>query len=316
MRSQTMPSVQTPPMRAPLPSNARVAQLRPPSTTVVLCLMAVLLLIWSSTWLVIKTGVSAFPPLACAALRFGLAGVVLAALAPKLAVLEGGDAPGLWLTLTQAVLQVAVNYGIVYWTEVRLPSGLVSLLWSIYPLLMALAGHLFLPGERVSGRQWLGFGIGLLGMVLLFATDVARSGPEMIGVGALLLVAPLAVVVSSGAVRKYGRDVSSILLNRNGMLLGADPTVVYAALLANRYNGVIHQSDLDSDSPYNTYRVAGLPPGPIANPGRASLAAALHPQQTDYLYFVSDNNGHHRFARTGAEHDRNVALYRRSAAGR
>jgi peptidoglycan lytic transglycosylase G len=112
--------------------------------------------------------------------------------------------------------------------------------------------------------------------------------------------------------------VAGVYYNRlgNGMLLGADPTVVYAALLGNRYNGVIHQSDLDSDSPYNTYRVAGLPPGPIANPGRASLAAALHPQQTDYLYFVSDGNGHHRFARTGAEHDKNVALYRHATAGR
>ena len=111
--------------------------------------------------------------------------------------------------------------------------------------------------------------------------------------------------------------VAGVYYNRlgNGMLLGADPTVVYAALLANRYNGVIHQSDLESDSPYNTYRHAGLPPGPIANPGRASLQAALHPQSTDYLYFVSDNSGHHRFARTGAEHDRNVALYRR-ASGR
>lgn len=112
--------------------------------------------------------------------------------------------------------------------------------------------------------------------------------------------------------------VAGVYYNRlgNGMLLGADPTVVYAALLANRYNGVIHQSDLDSTSPYNTYRVPGLPPGPIANPGRASLEAALHPQQTDYLYFVSDGNGHHRFARTGAEHDKNVALYRHAAGGR
>jgi peptidoglycan lytic transglycosylase G len=109
--------------------------------------------------------------------------------------------------------------------------------------------------------------------------------------------------------------VAGVYYNRleKGMLLGADPTVVYAALLANRYNGVIHQSDLASDSPYNSYRFAGLPPGPIANPGRASLVAALHPQQTDYLYFVSDNNGHHRFARTGAEHDRNVALYRHAS---
>ena len=101
-------------------------------------------------------------------------------------------------------------------------------------------------------------------------------------------------------------------LARN-IALNADPSVIYAALLAGRYTGVIHQSDLQSDSPYNTYRFPGLPPGPIANPGLASLEAALHPAATDFLYFVSDAQGHHRFARTLEEHNRNVALYRRAA---
>jgi UPF0755 protein len=102
-------------------------------------------------------------------------------------------------------------------------------------------------------------------------------------------------------------------MNRD-MLLATDPSVVYAALLAGRYRGVIHQSDLEFDSPYNTYRYPGLPPGPIANPGRSSLAAALHPAPTDYYFFVSDNQGHHRFAATAAEHSRNVARYRRDLA--
>jgi UPF0755 protein len=102
-------------------------------------------------------------------------------------------------------------------------------------------------------------------------------------------------------------------LNRN-MALGADPSVIYAAMLANRYRGTIYQSDLQYDSPYNTYKYPGLPPGPIANPGTASLEAAMHPAQADFLYFVSDNNGHHRFARDLAEHTRNVALYRKAVA--
>ncbi len=102
-------------------------------------------------------------------------------------------------------------------------------------------------------------------------------------------------------------------LNRH-MALGADPTVVYAALLAGRWRGTIYQSDLAYDSPYNTYKYAGLPPGPIANPGVASLSAALHPEPSDYLYFVSDNNGHHRFARNSEEHARNVAAYRKAVA--
>jgi UPF0755 protein len=106
--------------------------------------------------------------------------------------------------------------------------------------------------------------------------------------------------------------VASVYSNRleRGMGLYADPTVVYAALLAGRYRGTIFQSDLEYRSLYNTYRYRGLPPGPIANPGRASLQAAMHPADTDFLYFVSDNNGHHRFARTAAEHGHNVALYR------
>ncbi|MGB8768906.1 MAG: endolytic transglycosylase MltG, partial [Candidatus Korobacteraceae bacterium] len=89
---------------------------------------------------------------------------------------------------------------------------------------------------------------------------------------------------------------------------------VYAALLAGRYRGTIYQSDLQWDSPYNTYKYPGLPPGPIANPGIASLQAAMHPAQNDFLYFVSDNNGQHRFARTMQEHTRNVAAYRRAVA--
>jgi UPF0755 protein len=110
--------------------------------------------------------------------------------------------------------------------------------------------------------------------------------------------------------------VASVYYNRlsKRIALAADPTVIYAALLNGRYQGRIYQSDLQADSPYNTYRYAGLPPGPIANPGRESLTAALHPAQSDYYYFVSDGNGHHRFARSLEEHSRNVAAYRRAVA--
>ena len=99
-----------------------------------------------------------------------------------------------------------------------------------------------------------------------------------------------------------------------GMPLQCDPTVVYAARLDTRPAGPITQSDLGFDSPYNTYRYAGLPPGPIANPGEASIRAALHPADGDALYFVANNHGGHVFARTLAEHQRNVSRYRREVA--
>lgn len=133
-----------------------------------------------------------------------------------------------------------------------------------------------------------------------------------------LVVTMASIVEKETAVPEERPEVASVYYNRleKHMPLGADPSVIYAALLEGRYTGVIHQSDLQADSPYNTYRHAGLPPGPIANPGRASLAAALKPADTDYLYFVSDAQGHHRFARTLEEHNRNVIAYRRAVSGR
>jgi UPF0755 protein len=110
--------------------------------------------------------------------------------------------------------------------------------------------------------------------------------------------------------------VASVLANRlkQSMPLMTDPTVIYAAMLENRYRGTIYQSDLHSKSDYNTYQHAGLPPGPICSPGIASLQAAMHPANTNYLYFVADAAaaGHSRFAATLEEHQRNVHAYRRA----
>jgi len=109
--------------------------------------------------------------------------------------------------------------------------------------------------------------------------------------------------------------ISSVYHNRlrRGERLACDPTVIYASLLLGKYRGKIYRSDLDRPSPYNTYIFPGLPPGPIASPGKRSLEAALNPAQTDYLYFVVDatrNDGSHKFSATSAEHDRAVQLLR------
>jgi len=107
--------------------------------------------------------------------------------------------------------------------------------------------------------------------------------------------------------------VASVYLNRlrRRMLLGADPTVIYAIKLAGRWDGNIHKADLQIDSPYNTYRFPGLPPGPIANPGLASLRAAAAPASTNYLYFVAKHDGSHAFSSNITDHNRNVEIYQR-----
>ena len=119
--------------------------------------------------------------------------------------------------------------------------------------------------------------------------------------------------------------VAAVYLNRLkiGMPMQADPTIVYALEKAHKYNGNIRRDDLAMDSPYNTYKYPGLPPGPIASPGKASLEAALAPADVPYLYFVSRNDGSHVFATTLSEHSANVRKFQveffraqRSAAGR
>jgi UPF0755 protein len=112
------------------------------------------------------------------------------------------------------------------------------------------------------------------------------------------------------------RELISSVYHRRlkmGLQLACDPTVIYAALIEGRYRGKIYRSDLDRDSPYNTYRRVGLPPGPIASPGLRSIQAALTPAETDYLYFVVDvtrNDGSHKFSASPADHNRAVAALR------
>lgn len=134
------------------------------------------------------------------------------------------------------------------------------------------------------------------------------------------IVTLASLVEKETAARDERRVVSSVLHNRlrKNILLQCDPTVVYGLMLENRFRGTIYRSDLRDPHPYNTYIHYGLPPGPIANPGRASLEAAVHPDQTDYLFFVAHpaEFGRHVFSETGHAHERAVAKYRRGLGRR
>ncbi len=131
-------------------------------------------------------------------------------------------------------------------------------------------------------------------------------------------VLTLASLIEKEAKVDSERELISSVFHRRlkmGVQLACDPTVIYAALLAGKYRGKIYRSDLDRDSPYNTYQKAGLPPGPIASPGRRSIEAALNPAETDYLFFVVDavkKDGSHKFSASSADHERAVKLLRQS----
>lgn len=122
------------------------------------------------------------------------------------------------------------------------------------------------------------------------------------------------IVEKETAVPSERQLIASVYSNRlqKGIALDADPSVIYAALLAGTYQGALHHEDLQLNSPYNTYKFRGLPPGPIANPGLESLKAVMHPATSNFFYFVSDGSGHHRFANSLEEHNHNVAMLRRA----
>jgi UPF0755 protein len=141
--------------------------------------------------------------------------------------------------------------------------------------------------------------------------EAARQRAQQEGLSVRQVVT-LASLIEKETARSDERPlVSAVYRNRLkiGMGMQADPTIIYALQRAGRYDGNIHRADLTFDSPYNTYRYRGLPPGPIAAPGRASLDAALAPADVPFLYFVSKNDGSHVFAETLAEHNRNVQEY-------
>jgi UPF0755 protein len=146
------------------------------------------------------------------------------------------------------------------------------------------------------------------------AEALTRSPSRAEGEGELHSAVTLASMVEKETgVAEERPVIAGVFLNRlgRGMKLDCDPTAIYAALLENHYDGTLHRSDLESLNPYNTYRHAGLPPGPIANPGADALRAALHPAQTNYLYFVANSPGPgHQFSTTLAAHQKAVKIYR------
>ena len=149
-------------------------------------------------------------------------------------------------------------------------------------------------------------------------TRIAASSPIAPGSGLTEHVVTLASLVERETPKPEERPlVAGAFENRlhKNMRLQCDPTVIYALEQIGQYKGTLTGDDLHFNSPYNTYANAGLPPGPIGNPGEASLRAAIAPAQTDYLYFVANTQGGHFFAATLEEHNRNVTKYRRLLAG-
>jgi peptidoglycan lytic transglycosylase G len=188
----------------------------------------------------------------------------------------------------------------------------ISLIADLDPQARSLEGYLFPNTYQFTRTQ------SLQDMVASMVKGF-RAVAQQIGLSSDVhkTVTMASIIEKETAVPEERPLVASVYYNRlaRSIALDADPSVIYGELIAGKYEGALHHEDMKADSPYNTYRHAGLPPGPIGNPGKSSLEAAMHPANTDYYYFVSNGNGHHRFARSLEEHNKNVAAYRRAMRG-
>jgi peptidoglycan lytic transglycosylase G len=189
----------------------------------------------------------------------------------------------------------------------------VKLISELDPQAQSLEGYLFPDTYQFTRAQSLSE---------VIREMVKRFRQEAVAIGlnsdVHRVVTMASIVEKETAVPEERPMVAGVYYNRlnSRIALDADPSIIYAKLLDGTYQGALHHEDMQVNSPYNTYRHIGLPPGPIGNPGRSSLQAAMQPVASEYFYFVSDGNGHHRFSHSLEEHNRNVAALRKMMRGR
>lgn len=175
--------------------------------------LAVLILIWGTTWAVIRIGLRGLPPFTGVAMRFGIAAIVLFAVARAFGVRPERDRRARVLGAVNAALAFSLSYGVVYWAEQWVPSGLASVLFSTFPLMVAGLAHFALPGERIQLASAAGILVGFLGVLVIFSEDLAAlGGQQAVTASIVFLLSPLAAAVANVVVKRWGKGVHPLSL--------------------------------------------------------------------------------------------------------
>lgn len=194
-------------------------------------MFVLLTLVWGTTWAAIRVGLTGMPPFTAVALRFAIATAILLALAKVMKVRLGVHPHEKTLWILNGFLFFSVSYGVVYWSELYVPSGLASILFATFPLLVTLFAHWFLPGEPLRPRAGLGAVIAFAGIVVIFSDDLARfGGPKTAVAAAVLLLSPLVSAVSSVFVKRWGAGIHPISLAAMPMAISTGVMTVMALL--------------------------------------------------------------------------------------
>ncbi len=235
-----------------------------PSRFLLLATFLLLVLIWGTTWAAIRLGLQGgvppggeaaggglaggIPPWTGAALRFGLGSLLLLALAPLFGVKLGQSAAERRLWLINTVCTFSISYGVLYWAEQWVPSGLAAVIFAIFPLCTALFAHSAVPGERLNLGGLAGIAVGFAGLAVIFSEDFALLGGRQVAVAAgVLLVAPVAAAVGNVSTKRWGGGVHPLSL--------AAVPMGFAALLLGAVAAVLER---DQPVDFNLHSVGAL----------------------------------------------------------
>ncbi len=193
-----------------------------PSRALTWAVLGLLILIWSTTWAVIRVGLRGLPPFTGVALRFAIASAVLLAVAPLFGVRLGRQPNELRIWWINTFLTFTIPYGVLYWSEQWLPSGLAAVIFATTPLITALVAHFALPAERLTARTILGVLVGFGGIAVLYSGDFqALGGGPVARAAAVMLIAPTCAALSNVAVKRWGGGIHPLSISAVPMAVTA-----------------------------------------------------------------------------------------------
>jgi len=187
-------------------------------------------MIWGSTWLAIKIGLESMPPFYGLAFRFSLAMVILFVMMKLRGQSFPTDSTSLKLYVTLGVCSFSLPFGLVYWGEQYIPSGLAAVLFAVYPFVVAIYSHLFLPNEPMNVPKIIGIALGFIGIVIIFWNDIHFGEAATTGMLAIVFSTMLQGVAIITA-KKLGKHISPISMNFGGMLIGVPIMYLLAFIL-------------------------------------------------------------------------------------
>ena len=205
--------------------------MRAPGPLLKAATLTLLVIIWGTTWAAVSISLTGFAPFTGVTFRFVVAAVLLVAFARLMGLpLAPVNSYDRRLRVLHALLSFCVSYGIVFWAEQWVPSGLASVLFATFPLIVAVIAHFALPDERMTWQAAMGTVLGFVGIAIIFAEDFERLGGRMVGVGsAVMLISPLVAAIATVAVKKWGKGIHPVSFNAVAIIYGAAVMGVLAA---------------------------------------------------------------------------------------